>query len=183
MIVYSPYKLLRDRLGKAAIAAAAIAAQTAAAAGPQGTTPAALPPNAANLMLYQEHDAYRRAMRTTRRSDGQSIDKPAALSVSHLVFDVSGAGRLTIVPPSEGVLVAIHQMRVWNTVEQDLHFWDGDSPNELDGPLIAFPAQSGEAWPWQDQPHYLTSPGQGLKIECSAGGRITGFVKCRLLPA
>lgn len=149
--------------------------------GGSSFVPASTPPEALNLgaaQLALEADLYRRAIRSARRSDG----KTGAPVITHRAFDVAGVGAQTLVPGTEGGRIAVYQATLWNTAAQDVRLLDGPLV-DLIGTLVGFPAGTGFYLPWQEEPHFITSPGQALMISGSAAGQITGFVKYRILPA
>jgi len=182
MIVYRPFAvtqvspaLLEVRPGELLSAEEAAAQQ--AIAGAPGT------PNPYNAILDQQAAQARALTQTIQRRVSTTTSPTGAWVMPpsepfHRPFNVNTVGDNLIVAGAEGLRIAIHQIELYNTVQQTIRLLDGST--DLMGPLDTFPAQAGLNLPWQDEPHFKLSYGQPFKINLAAG-RVTGFLKYRMM--
>lgn len=119
-------------------------------------------------------------------SNGKSyLNDPAMLSPAyHRAYNVQDAGDNIIIPSVPGRRIAIHQMSLYNLVEQDIRVLDGTV--DLTGPFSDFGEGGALYLPYQEEPHFVLQDGNPFVINLSAiasvgtTGGVTGFVKYRL---
>lgn len=184
MILFRPFATrqagpaqMEVRAGELVSAEQAAAQQAAIDQGIPGA------PNPYNAILEQQAaqarnltQAIQRRVSTTTGPGGAWV-MPAS-EPFHRPFNVNTVGDNFIVSGAEGLRIAIHQMELWNTLQQTIRLLDGTT--DLIGPLETFPAQAGLNLRWQDEPHFKLSYGQPFKINLGAG-RVTGFLKYRMV--
>lgn len=196
MIIYSPYTWPSSApIHGDALTAGASAIQPAAGAGQiRQTTPTPAAPGtavdrAARLIALQwslaEH--VQRTVRAPAAAGQQGTGGYGSDSLAmertptHQPFDISAVGDNVVIPAAAGYHIAIYALQIWNTATQDVRFRDGVAGNDLVGPLINFPGSMGNGYQLQNEPHFVTSKGSPFVINLSAGGRLTGYVKYRML--
>jgi len=92
-------------------------------------------------------------------------------------FDISATGDNVIVPAAFGYRIAVYEVSIWNTVQQDISIKNGSTVLKA---LPGFPAQAGYVLTLNQAPHWKLDYNQPFIINLSAG-RLTGFLKYRML--
>lgn len=116
---------------------------------------------------------------------GQGSDQsdPMNQPAANIPFNVSAAGDNLILAGTQGYRIAIHQLSLYNTANQNVRLLDGDI--DLMGPIVKMQAGSGYFLPYQEEPHFVLTDGRGFIINLAPGddpvGAVTGFAKYRML--
>ncbi len=143
-----------------------------------------------NGICEAEVDLCRRAVRgqtVTTQTGGSTVTAPTAdqsdpmsSPASNIPFNVSGAGANLVIPGTVGYRIAIHQLSLYNTVEQTVRLLDGDT--DLMGPLTNMAVASGYFLPYQEEPHFVLTDGRPFQIHLAGlpAGAVTGFAKYRM---
>ncbi len=142
----------------------------------------------ANTTLAQEIARWRAIAKPyaadTRASSGL-IDPSMATPAYHLPFSVSAAGSNIIIPGVPGRRIAVHQLFLYNTVEQNVRLLD--ATRDLTGPLTDLGLGGSFTASYQTEPHFVLSDGAPFTISLSGAdatpavtGAVNGFVKYRL---
>jgi hypothetical protein len=127
---------------------------------------------------------------TTTASIGSSSPAPsrdpALLTAAYsIAFQASAAGPNIIIPSTPGRKIAIHQLSLYNTVQQTIQYVDGTTGSDLRGALLDFAVGGTDNLAYQDEPHFVlsdTSPFVvNLIASIGATGLVSGYVKYRLL--
>lgn len=115
-----------------------------------------------------------------------NVDPAMLAPAYHRPFNVDDAGDNIIVPGVPGMRIAIHQLALYNTLEQDIRFLDGTGGTDLTGPMADY-GQGGALYlPYQSEPHFVLGDNHAFVINLAAvtgvdtTGAVTGFVKYRL---
>jgi hypothetical protein len=111
---------------------------------------------------------------------------PALLTAAYSIsFQASAAGPNIIIPSTPGRKIAIHQLSLYNTVQQTVQYLDGSTGNDLRGPLIDFAVGGTDNLAYQDEPHFVLSDASPFVVNLTASigatGLVAGYVKYRLL--
>jgi hypothetical protein len=151
-----------------------------------------------NAELEREIERWRRVAGGLETALAASSGAPSATTAAaasaspmlapayHRPFDIDAAGDNIVVPGVPGMQLVIHQVTLYNTLQQDIRFLDGPGGQDLMGALPAFGEGGGLYLPYQSEPHFVLSDGQAFVINLTAlasigaTGRATGFVKYRL---
>jgi hypothetical protein len=155
------------------------------------------PRNQWNELMDAELNLARRAIRNQDLTTGlpmvpssQAIalgGDPMSQPATNLPFSTSATGDTVIVPASAGNRIAIHQLSLFSTEEQNIRLLDGTpGGTDLQGGLPDY--KGGYFLPYQhEEPHFVLTAGQPFVLNIAAGtvsgltGTLTGFVKFRLL--
>lgn len=111
------------------------------------------------------------------------IDPSMSKAAYNRPYSVAGTGPNVIIPGVPGKRIAVHELSVYNTTEQNLRFLNNVA--DLTGPVPDFAAGSFYFLAYQEEPHWILDDGAPFQIDLSAisggsVGTINGFVKYRL---
>jgi hypothetical protein len=105
-------------------------------------------------------------------------DEAAKPSLYRQAINISTIGTNIIVSGRQGYQIAIHELIIFNTIDQTVRLLDGTI--DMIGPLVGFAAGAGLTLPYHDQPHFLLDHGNNFSIDLSAG-QLTGYVQFRYI--
>jgi hypothetical protein len=118
---------------------------------------------------------------TATGAEDPALQLPA-YSVS---FHASAAGANIIVPGVPGRKIAIHQLSLYNTVQQTIQYTDGPTGADLRGQLLDFAVGGTDNLAYQAEPHFVLNDSNPFIVQLTASigatGLVTGYVKYRLL--
>ncbi len=148
-----------------------------------GLAAAAVSKNAWNQVLDREAELARQVVRAPKSSRPWSTTGgPTPIGESdyqNAVINTATAGDNVIIPGTQGAVIEIYQLFLWNVTQQNLQLCDG--PDLLAGPLANFPGQSGVFLPFVGEPHFILGAGNSFVLNLSAAAQVSGWVKYRIV--
>jgi hypothetical protein len=105
---------------------------------------------------------------------GDAMKQPAV----NLPFNVSAVGDNIVIAGTPGLRIAIHQFSLYAAADNTIRLLDGSQ--DLQGPLTNFAAGAGYFLAYQEEPHFVLSPGDSFVINLANATAVGGFVKYRL---
>jgi hypothetical protein len=121
----------------------------------------------------------------TTTAGSHPIDPAMLTPAYHRAFVAGAAGANIVIPGVPGMRISIHQLSLYNTVEQNIRLLD--NTEDLIGPLTDYGLGGTYYLAYQDQPQFVLQDGHPFVISLSAvpdlpgvTGNVTGFVKYRL---
>lgn len=130
------------------------------------------PPAQPQDELALDAELARRLRRALAEAAPETLPEPSVKA-----FDVSSPGDNVILAGAPGYRIAIYELTLYNTTQQNIEIRDGSNPLLS---LPGFPAQAGYQLGMQQQPHWVLGYGSSLIVNI-ASGRVTGFVRYRML--
>jgi hypothetical protein len=113
------------------------------------------------------------------------IDPAMLTPAYHRAFAVGASGPNIVIPGVPGMRISIHQLSIYNTVEQNIRLLD--NTEDLIGPLTDYGLGGTYYLSYQDQPQFVLQDGHPFVIDLSpilatpgVTGNVTGFCKYRL---